>query len=133
MRHARQINLTPRLLFSFNRPQDQFSNDEEWFDYQELIEDHSKLLLRQIQGGTLHVYLVLKLAQRAVFSLVEGQNVQQTESAIEAYRKANYDSIVANDAKKVSPSLICPIRAAVAPSAVLYVTCTCSAAVCDQK
>lgn len=38
----------------------------------------------------------------AVFSLVEGQNVQQTENAIEAYRKANYDSIVANDAKKVS-------------------------------
>ena len=28
--------------------------------------------------------------------------MQQTEAAIEEYRKANYDSIVANDARKVS-------------------------------
>lgn len=37
----------------------------------------------------------------AVFKLVEGQDVQQTEAAIEEYRKANYAEIVANDAKKV--------------------------------
>ena len=36
---------------------------------------------------------------------MEGQNVQQTESAIEAYRKEHYDSIVANNAKKVSSLL----------------------------
>ena len=27
----------------FNKTQQQFTNDEEWFDYQELVEDHSKL------------------------------------------------------------------------------------------
>ena len=36
-----------------------------------------------------------------VYNLVEGQDVQQTEAAIEEYRKANYADIVANDAKKV--------------------------------
>lgn len=40
-------------------------------------------------------------ARNAVYKLVEGQDVQQTEAAIEEYRKANYADIVANDAKKV--------------------------------
>lgn len=35
-----------------------------------------------------------------VYKLVEGQDVQQTEAAIEEYRKANYADIVATDAKK---------------------------------
>ena len=37
----------------------------------------------------------------AVYNLVEGTDVQKTEAAIEAYQKANYGDIVANDAKKV--------------------------------
>jgi len=37
----------------------------------------------------------------AVFKLVEGQDVQQTEASIEEYKKANFGNIVANEAKKV--------------------------------
>jgi len=37
----------------------------------------------------------------AVFRLVEGQDVQQTEASIDEYKKANFGNIVANEAKKV--------------------------------
>ncbi|KAL3140152.1 hypothetical protein ABBQ38_004429 [Trebouxia sp. C0009 RCD-2024] len=71
----RELAIRKRVLEIFNKTQQQFPNDEQWFDYQELVEDH-------------------------IYKLVEGQDVQQTEAAIEEYRKANYADIVANDAKK---------------------------------
>ena len=91
-------------MLRFNKPQAEFTHDEDWFNYQELIEDHSELSLSDYSAASLSALAISVLFDvwNAVFSLVEGQNVQQTEAAIEEYRKANYDSIVANDAKKVS-------------------------------
>ncbi|DBA99478.1 TPA: hypothetical protein ACH3X3_012068 [Trebouxia sp. C0006] len=63
------------VLCRFNKTRHNFASDEEWFDYQELTEDH-------------------------IFKLVEGQDVQQTEASIEEYKKANFGNIVANEAKK---------------------------------
>lgn len=71
----RELAVRKRVLDIFNKTQTQFDTDQEWFDYQELAEDH-------------------------IYNLVEGTDVQKTEAAIEAYQKANYEDIVANDAKK---------------------------------
>lgn len=40
------------------------------------------------------------LAVLAVFNLVEGSNVQEMEQKVEAYRAANADSIIRNEARK---------------------------------
>lgn len=71
----RELAIRKRVLDIFNKTRHNFETDEEWFDYQELTEDH-------------------------IFKLVEGQDVQQTEAAIEEYKKANFGNIVANEAKK---------------------------------
>ena len=90
------------VLCRFNKTRHSFASDEEWFDYQELTEDHSKLVC----GSTGQQYFPCPLVRNAqyrfaVFKLVEGQDVQQTESSIEEYKRANFGNIVANEAKKV--------------------------------
>ncbi|KAL0036231.1 hypothetical protein WJX79_009171 [Trebouxia sp. C0005] len=71
----RELAIRKRVLDIFNKTRHNFESDEEWFDYQELTEDH-------------------------IFKLVEGQDVQQTEASIEEYKTANFGNIVANEAKK---------------------------------
>jgi len=90
------------VLCRFNKTRHNFATDEDWFDYQELTEDHSK----PITGSTRQQFLLVPSSAThnmffAVFKLVEGQDVQQTEAAIEEYKKANFGNIVANEAKKV--------------------------------
>ncbi len=87
------------MLCRFNKTRHNFATDEEWFDYQELTEDHSKpalcnSFLLVLLSATLNIAF-------AVFKLVEGQDVQQTEASIDEYKKANFGNIVANEAKKV--------------------------------
>ncbi|DBB06427.1 hypothetical protein WJX77_005234 [Trebouxia sp. C0004] len=80
----RELAIRKRVLDIFNKIRQNFATDEEWFDYQEVTEDH-------------------------IFKLVEGQDVQQTEASIEEYKKANFGNIVANEAKKrgrVQPKII---------------------------
>lgn len=91
------------MLLRFNKSQTDFSTDEDWFNYQEQIEDHSESLYSVFSSSLFRYPSDDTELQpwHAVLSLVEGQNVQHTEAAIEEYRKANYDSIVANDARKV--------------------------------
>ena len=96
-----QLRVLTDVLCRFNKTRENFATDEEWFDYQELTEDHSK----PVVGSTRHQFspcpLVRNAQYLAVFKLVEGQDVQQTEAAIEEYKKANFGNIVANEAKKV--------------------------------
>lgn len=90
------------MLCRFNKTRHNFESDEEWFDYQELTEDHSKPVFGSIKQQYSPVLLSATLnIAFAVFKLVEGQDVQQTEASIEEYKTANFGNIVANEAKKV--------------------------------
>ncbi|KAA6422086.1 MAG: hypothetical protein FRX49_07837 [Trebouxia sp. A1-2] len=97
----RELAIRKRVLDIFNKTRHNFESDEEWFDYQELTEDHSKPVFGSIKQQYSPVLLSATLnIAFAVFKLVEGQDVQQTEASIEEYKTANFGNIVANEAKK---------------------------------
>ena len=93
------------MLCRFNKTEDEFAEKTEFDDYLEEREDISKSHINRTKKFDKYTASHQRTCL-AVFNLVEGTHVKEMDAKIEDYKRNNAESIIRNEAKKVSDAVL---------------------------